>query len=719
MKGGVQSAKADCITVIMLNTQNTPSPDTYFGCNVFNETVMRNCLPKKVFEAVMCTRKMGTPLPKDAADSVANAMKEWAVANGCTHFTHWFQPMTGVTAEKHDAFLTPVSGGVILDFSGKELIKGESDASSFPSGGLRATFEARGYTAWDPTSDAFIKDRTLCIPTGFVSYTGEVLDKKTPLLRSMEAVSRTSVRMLRLFGNDKVQRVMTNVGPEQEYFLIDKASYDAREDLILTGRTLFGAKPPKGEEMDDHYFGNLTQRVSDFMRELDEELWKLGIYAKTEHNEVAPAQHELAPVYTTSNIAADHNQLTMELMKKTALKHGLVCLLHEKPFAGISGSGKHNNWSLSTDDGQNLLDPGDTPQDNMQFLLVLCAFLKGVREYAPLIRLSSASAGNDCRLGGNEAPPTVISVFVGDDLQRVLDAIEQGKSLDDSGKERFNLGVDAMPQFRKDTTDRNRTSPMAFTGNKFEFRMLGSADSISCFNFVMNTIFAHEITEFCDELEKADDFQTALHDLLVRTIRENKDIIFNGNGYGDEWFAECKRRGLPNYPSTVEALMQYDRPEFVKIFEEMNVLNKAEITSRKEILLDNYSKTVGIEAKTMLDIARKKILPVCISYTKDLCEAIAAKEHISPMLRISSAVEDALASQISDLTAGLYDAIEDLREVIQIACRADGVQATAETYRYKVVPAMERLRTTADALEVLIPQEKWPFPAYSEILYNI
>ena len=710
---------ADCTAVFMLNTQTTPSPDTYFGCNVFNETVMRNCLPKKVYEAVMCTRKMGTPLPKDAADSVANAMREWAVANGCTHFTHWFQPMTGVTAEKHDAFLTPVSGGVILDFSGKELIKGESDASSFPSGGLRATFEARGYTAWDPTSDAFIKDRTLCIPTGFVSYTGEVLDKKTPLLRSMEAVSRAAVRMLRLFGNDKVQRVVTNVGPEQEYFLIDKASYDAREDLILTGRTLFGAKPPKGEEMDDHYFGNLTQRVSDFMRELDEELWKLGIYAKTEHNEVAPAQHELAPVYTTSNIAADHNQLTMELMKKIALKHGLVCLLHEKPFANISGSGKHNNWSISTDDGQNLLDPGDTPQDNMQFLLVLCAFLKGVREYAPLIRLSSASAGNDCRLGGNEAPPTVISVFVGDDLQRVLDAIEQGKPLDDNGKERFNLGVDAMPQFRKDTTDRNRTSPMAFTGNKFEFRMLGAADSISCFNFVMNTIFAHEITEFCDELEKAADFQSALHDLLVRTIRENKDIIFNGNGYGDEWFAECKRRGLPNYPSTVEALMQYDRPEFVAIFEEMNVLNKAEITSRKEILLDNYSKTVGIEAKTMLDIARKKILPVCISYTKQLCDAIAAKKQVSPMLQISTAVEDALASQISDLTSSLYAAIDDLREAIQIACRANGVQATAESYRKNVVPAMERLRTTADALEVLIPQEQWPFPAYSEILYNI
>ncbi len=477
--------------------------------------------------------------------------------------------------------------------------------------------------------------------------------------------------------------------------------------------------PPKGEEMDDHYFGNLTQRVSDFMRELDVELWKLGIYAKTEHNEVAPAQHELAPVYTTSNIAADHNQLTMELMKKIALKHGLVCLLHEKPFAGISGSGKHNNWSLSTDDGQNLLDPGDTPQDNMQFLLVLCAFLKGVKEYAPLLRLSSASAGNDCRLGGNEAPPTVISVFIGDDLQRVLDAIESGKPLEGCGKERFCLGVDAMPQFRKDTTDRNRTSPMAFTGNKFEFRMLGAADSISCFNFVMNTIFSHEITAFCDELEKADDFNTALHELLVRTIRETKDIIFNGNGYGDEWFAECKRRGLPNYPSTVESLMQYDRPEFVAIFEEMNVLSRAEITSRKEILLDNYSKTVCIEARTMLDIARKKILPVCISYTKQLCDAVNAKNQLSPALNISTAVEDALVSEISDLTAGLFEAIEDLREQIALAGREHTVIDKAKAYRKTVVPAMERLRTTADALELLIPQDQWPFPPYSEILYNI
>lgn len=695
------------------------APDAYFGCNVFNTEVMRSMLPKKVYEAVMRTRTLGTPLPRDAADVVATAMKDWAVSKGCTHFTHWFQPMTGVTAEKHDAFIAPCGSGVILEFSGKELIKGEPDASSFPSGGLRATFEARGYTAWDPTSDAFIKDRTLCIPTGFVSYTGDVLDKKTPLLRSMEAVSRACVRMLRLFGNENVQRVMTAVGPEQEYFLIDKASYDAREDLILTGRTLFGAMPPKGEEMDDHYFGNLTQRVSDFMRELDEELWKLGIYAKTEHNEVAPAQHELAPIYTTSNIAADHNQLTMELMKKTALKHGLVCLLHEKPFAGISGSGKHNNWSIATDDGQNLLDPGDTPQDNMQFLLVLCAFLKGVKEYAPLLRLSSASAGNDCRLGGNEAPPTVISVFVGDDLQRVLDAIEKGESLDGTGKERFNLGVDAMPQFRKDTTDRNRTSPMAFTGNKFEFRMLGSADSISCFNFVMNTIFAKIITDFCDELEKADDFQAALNDLIVRSIRENKDIIFNGNGYGDAWVEECKRRGLPDYPSTVEALMQYDRPEFVEIFEQNHVLTHAEITSRKEILLDNYSKTVSIEAKTMVDMARKKILPVCIAYTKELCDAALVKSQLSPMLNISDAVENTLAAEISDLTASLYDGIEDLRSQLRAAAETKGIAEQAMAYRKLVVPAMERLRTTADALETLIPQEKWPFPCYSEILYNI
>ncbi|MDD5946264.1 MAG: glutamine synthetase III [Oscillospiraceae bacterium] len=691
------------------------TPDEYFGCNVFNESVMRSYLPRKVFEAVMRTKRMGTALPTDTADVVATAMKDWAVSKGCTHYTHWFQPMTGVTAEKHDAFLSPAGEGVILEFSGKELIKGEPDASSFPSGGLRATFEARGYTAWDPTSDAFIKDRTLCIPTAFCSYTGEVLDKKTPLLRSMEVVSRQTVRMLRLFGNTTVQRVVTTVGPEQEYFLIDKAAYDRREDLILTGRTLFGAKPPRGEEMDDHYFGNLTQRVSDFMRELDEELWKLGIYAKTEHNEVAPAQHELAPVYTTANIAADHNQLTMELMKKTALKHGLVCLLHEKPFAGVSGSGKHNNWSLTTDDGQNLLDPGDTPQDNLQFLLVLCAFLKGVKEYAPLLRLASASAGNDNRLGGSEAPPTVISVFIGDDLQRVLDAIEQGKPLDGCGTEKFNLGVDAMPQFRKDSTDRNRTSPIAFTGNKFEFRMLGAADSISCCNFILNTIFAWEMDQFATELEQAADFDAALKALLVRTIRENKDIIFNGNGYGDAWFAECKRRDLPNYPSTVEALEQYTRDEFVAIFERYGVLNRAEICSRRDVLLENYSKTVSIEAKTMLDMARKMILPTAISYAKEVCDAITAKRIVN----LDATVEEAIAAEISDLTACIYAAANELSEKVGDVARCDDALDTAYYIRKNIVPAMERLRTPADALESLVPSDRWPFPSYSEILYNI
>lgn len=695
---------------------HSAAPNEYFGCNVFNESVMRSCLPRKVFEAVMRTKRMGTALPKDTADVVASAMKDWAVSKGCTHYTHWFQPMTGITAEKHDAFLSPSGeNGVILEFSGKELIKGEPDASSFPSGGLRATFEARGYTAWDPTSDAFIKDRTLCIPTAFCSYTGEVLDKKTPLLRSMEVVSKQTVRMLRLFGNQTVQRVVTTVGPEQEYFLIDKGAYDQREDLILTGRTLFGAKPPRGEEMDDHYFGNLTQRVSDFMRELDEELWKLGIYAKTEHNEVAPAQHELAPVYTTANIAADHNQLTMELMKKTALKHGLVCLLHEKPFAGVSGSGKHNNWSLTTDDGQNLLDPGDTPQDNLQFLLVLCAFLKGVKEFAPLLRLSSASAGNDNRLGGNEAPPTVISVFIGDDLQRVLDAIEQGKPLDGNGKEKFNLGVDAMPQFRKDSTDRNRTSPIAFTGNKFEFRMLGAADSISCCNFILNTIFAWEMNQFATELEQAEDFDTALKELLVRNIRENKDIIFNGNGYGDAWFDECKRRNLPNYPSTVEALQQYTRDEFVEIFETFGVLTRAEITSRRDILLENYSKTVHIEAKTMLDMARKRILPTAVSYSKEICEAIAAKRAVG----LDARVEEAIAAEVSDLTACLYDAVNDLTVQTGKTAQLSGAIETAEFCRKTIVPAMERLRTPADALELLVPAEQWPFPSYSDILYNI
>ena len=544
----------------------------YFGCNVFSDSVMRARLPKNAYKSVMQTKKMGVPLDDDVANIVANAMKDWAVEKGATHYTHWFQPMTGITAEKHDAFITPTEdGNVILEFSGKELVKGEPDASSFPSGGLRATFEARGYTAWDPTSNAFVKDNTLYIPTAFCSYTGEILDKKTPLLRSMEVINEQALRILRLFGNTTATRVTTTVGPEQEYFLVDKKYYDQRKDLMLTGRTLFGAMAPKGQELEDHYFGNIKQRVSDFMKDLDCELWKLGIYAKTKHNEVAPAQHELAPIFTTSNIAADHNQLTMEIMKKVALKHGLVCLLHEKPFAGVNGSGKHNNWSISSNDGQNLLDPGDTPMENMQFLTFLCAIIRGVDEYAPLLRISAASAGNDHRLGANEAPPAIISVFVGDELQRVLDAIENGTSVEPNSDKTFEIGVDALPNFPKDTTDRNRTSPYAFTGNKFEFRMLGSADSISCTNVMMNTIFAQILSEFADELEKADDFKEALKKLLVKTIREHKRVIFNGNGYSDEWIEEAAKRGLPNLVSTVDALPHYIDDKYVSMFEKFKV----------------------------------------------------------------------------------------------------------------------------------------------------
>ena len=567
----------------------------YFGCNVFSDKVMRDRLPKNIYKSVMNTKKFGIALDDDVANVVANAMKDWAIEKGATHYTHWFQPMTGITAEKHDAFITPTEdGNIILEFSGKELVKGEPDASSFPSGGLRATFEARGYTAWDPTSNAFVKDNTLYIPTAFCSYTGEILDKKTPLLRSMEVVNEQALRILKLFGNTTATRVTTTVGPEQEYFLVDKKYYDQRKDLMLTGRTLFGAMAPKGQELEDHYFGNIKQRVSDFMKDLDCELWKLGIYAKTKHNEVAPAQHELAPVFTTSNIAADHNQLTMEIMKKVALKHGLVCLLHEKPFAGVNGSGKHNNWSISSNDGQNLLDPGDTPMENMQFLTFLCAIIKGVDEYAPLLRISAASAGNDHRLGANEAPPAIISMFVGDELQAILDAIENGTSVAENSDKTFEIGVDALPNFPKDATDRNRTSPFAFTGNKFEFRMLGSADSISCTNVMMNTIVAQVLSEFADELEKADDFKSALKKLLVKTIKEHKRVIFNGNGYSDEWIDEAINRGLPNLVSTVDALPHYTDEKYVSMFEKFKVYSKTEIESRKEILLVNYSKVINI-----------------------------------------------------------------------------------------------------------------------------
>ena len=687
----------------------------YFGCNVFNDVAMRERLPKYAYKAVVQTKQFGTALSPEVADVVANAMKDWAIEKGATHYTHWFQPMTGVTAEKHDAFISPAPHGqVILEFSGKELIKGEPDASSFPSGGLRATFEARGYTAWDPTSDAFIKDDSLYIPTAFCSYTGEILDKKTPLLRSMEAVNEQALRILRLFGNTKATRVMTTVGPEQEYFLVDKKYYDQREDLVITGRTLFGAKPPKGQELEDHYFGNIKQRVSDFMKDLDKELWKLGIYAKTKHNEVAPGQHELAPVFTTSNIAADHNQLTMELMKKIALKHGLVCLLHEKPFAGINGSGKHNNWSMSSNDGQNLLDPGDTPQENMQFLTFLCAIIKAVHEYAPLLRLSAASAGNDHRLGANEAPPAIVSMFIGSELEEVIEALENGKKYVSSTAE-FDIGVDALPNFKKDTTDRNRTSPFAFTGNKFEFRMLGSADSISCTNTIMNTIMAEELSQFADELEKADDFKKALKELLVRTIKEHKQIIFNGNGYSDEWIEEAKRRGLPNLVSTVDCVPLYTRPEYVSIFEKFKVYTKVELESRTEILLENYSKVINIEALTMLDMARKQIIPAAVKVTKDVCDAALAKKELG----VDNAFEVGYASRLSALTSGISDAVRVLDEKVISAQGIEDVEATAKFCRSDVFVAMQNLRCLVDELETNVSAKDWPMPSYVDLLFTV
>lgn len=689
----------------------------YFGCNVFGDTVMRARLPKNVYKSVIKTKKMGVPLDNDVANVVANAMKDWAVEKGATHYTHWFQPMTGITAEKHDAFITPTDdGNVILEFSGKELVKGEPDASSFPSGGLRATFEARGYTAWDPTSNAFVKDNTLYIPTAFCSYTGEILDKKTPLLRSMEVVNEQALRMLRLFGNKTATRVTTTVGPEQEYFLVDKKYYDKRKDLVLTGRTLFGAMAPKGQELEDHYFGNIKQRVSDFMKDLDCELWKLGIYAKTKHNEVAPAQHELAPIFTTSNIAADHNQLTMEIMKKLALKHDLVCLLHEKPFAGVNGSGKHNNWSISANDGQNLLDPGDTPMENVQFLTFLCAIIKGVDEYAPLLRISAASAGNDHRLGANEAPPAIISMFIGDELQAILDAIENGTSVTENSDKTFEIGVDVLPNFPKDATDRNRTSPFAFTGNKFEFRMLGSADSISCTNVMMNTIVAQELSEFADELEKAPDFRKALKALLIKTIKEHKRVIFNGNGYSDEWIAEAEKRGLPNLVSTVDALPHYVDDKYVAMFEKFKVYSKTEITSRMDILLENYSKVINIEALTMLDMAKKMILPVSVEYTKKLCDTVNSMNSAG----VDSSLEVSMANKLSGLTRSLSNAIDKL-DTARIASKnyENDVQKLARYYRDEIFSDMQTLRGIADELEMCIPEKMWPFPTYTDLLFRV
>lgn len=690
----------------------------FFACDVFNDEVMKARLPKPVYKAMTKTRKMGTPLDPTYADVVANAIKDWAIEHGATHYTHWFQPMTGSTAEKHDSFISPTDNGmVIMNFSGKELVKGEPDASSFPSGGLRETCSARGYTAWDPTSYCFVKEGSLYIPTVFVSYTGEALDKKTPLLRSMDALSQQAVRILRLFGNTTATKVTSTVGPEQEYFLIDKKMYDQREDLIMTGRTLFGAMPPKGQELDDQYFANLKPRVAAYMADLDEALWKVGVFATTKHNEVAPAQHEMAPVFSTTNISTDQNELAMEVMEKVALKHGLVCLLHEKPFAGVNGSGKHNNWSMATNDGQNLLDPGSTPMENMQFLTFLCAIIKGIDEYADLLRISASSAGNDHRLGANEAPPAIISIFMGEELQSVLDALEAGTSYKSESKV-FEIGVDALPDFPKDSTDRNRTSPFAFTGNRFEFRMVGSSDNIGCPNSLLNAIVAGELSDIADKMEgvPADKFDDELKSLLVSIIKEHKRIIFNGNGYSDEWVAEAEKRGLPNFRSTVDCVPHYADAKNVALLQKFGVLSEKEIKARMEVLLENYAKTINIEALTMIDMAKKKYIPTCITYTKELCDAVAVKKS----LEICTCVEKELAEKVSGLTKDAYTATNKLEEVVAAAAAKDScVLDMAKSYREDVIPVMDALRSAVDSLEVILPSCKWPVPAYSDIIFNV
>ena len=688
-----------------------------FGSLVFNDDVMREKLPKDVYKSLRKTIDRGTDLDINVANVVANAMKDWAVEHGATHYTHWFQPMTGYTAEKHDSFISPTSNGkVIMEFSGKELIKGEPDASSFPSGGLRATFEARGYTAWDPTSYAFIKDGSLYIPTAFCSYGGEVLDKKTPLLRSMEAISEQAVRVLRLFGNTSVRRVNTTVGPEQEYFLVDKKYYEAREDLMFTGRTLFGAKPPKGQELEDHYFGVIKPRVAAFMKELDEELWKLGVYAKTKHNEVAPAQHELAPIFTTTNIASDHNQLTMEMMKKIAERHGLVCLLHEKPFAGVNGSGKHNNWSISTDKGQNLLDPGTTPYENAQFLLFLVAVIKAVDEYQDLLRISVASAGNDHRLGANEAPPAIVSMFVGEELEEVLDAIEKGTDYKGGEKQTMEIGVHVLPNFPKDTTDRNRTSPFAFTGNKFEFRMLGSNQSISGPNIVLNTIVAEELKQFADELEGAEDFTKALNDLIRKTIKEHKRIIFNGDGYAESWPLEAEKRGLLNYKTTVEALPHFIDKKNIDLFTSHNVFTEKEMISRTEILLETYSKTINIEALTLNDMVKKQLLPALSTYTADLAAALAAKTAVVDGIDVS--MEESGLKELSAAQGKLYALSCKLDKELAEVPGGEALE-TATYYRDVIFAEMQGMREVIDAAEEKVSSDVWPVPTYSDIIFRV
>ncbi len=696
----------------MSEKNNVPE---YFGSMVFGETVMKERLPKDVYKSLKKTIKEGTPLDQHIANVVANAMKDWALSKGATHFTHWFQPMTGITAEKHDSFISPCQDGtVIMEFSGKELVKGEPDASSFPSGGLRATFEARGYTAWDPTSYAFIKDGSLCIPTAFCSYTGEVLDKKTPLLRSMDTISNQACRILKLFGKE-CKRVTTTVGSEQEYFLIDKEDYKKRKDLIFTGRTLFGAKPPKGQELDDHYFGSIRPRVMAFMRELDEELWKLGILTKTKHNEVAPCQHEMAPIFTTTNIATDQNQLTMEMMKKVADRHNLVCLLHEKPFEYVNGSGKHNNWSLSTNTGENLLEPGSTPSSNAQFLLFLTAVIKGVDEFQDLLRISVASAGNDHRLGANEAPPAIVSMFVGDELSAILDSIEAGTDYTDAKKTMMSVGVSTLPRIPKDNTDRNRTSPFAFTGNKFEFRMLGSTFNIACTNVMLNTIVAEELCQFADELEKAEDFDTALMMLIQREIKAHKRIIFNGNGYDQKWVEEAEKRGLMNLKTTPDALPHYTDDKNLKLFTKHKIYTEIEIASRKEILLEEYSKTINIEALTMLDMLKKDIIPACIAYNKKIVDAAIAKKEIG----ISADLEIEQAEQLSEKTALLCQRQQALEKALNNVPDLEQGEAAAKYFGNVVIEKMEQTRAVADELEMMIAQNDWPMPTYGKILYYV
>ena len=687
-----------------------------FGSKVFDESVMREKLAKDTYRELEKTIRDGKQLNIKIANAVAHAMKEWAIEQGATHYTHWFQPMTGVTAEKHDGFINPDKDGkVIMEFSGKELIKGEPDASSFPNGGLRATFEARGYTAWDPTSYAFIKNGVLCIPTAFCSYSGHALDKKTPLLRSMQAINKQALRIVKLFGHDDVHTIKTTVGPEQEYFLVDQKYYEQRKDLIYTGRTLFGAPCPKGQELEDHYFGTIKTRVQEFMTDLNKELWKLGILAKTEHNEVAPAQHELAPIFTTTNIATDHNQLTMELIQRVAKKHGLVALLHEKPFEGINGSGKHNNWSLSTDTGLNLLEPGDTPHENAQFLVFLAAIIKAVDEHQDLLRLSVATAGNDHRLGANEAPPAIISIFLGDELTAVLQAIEADKPYDGKEKELMKIGATVLPKFPKDSTDRNRTSPFAFTGNKFEFRMPGSNSSIAGCNIVLNAVIADELEKFANILEGADDFETTLHTLIKDTIKNHKRIIFNGNGYDDSWIEEADKRGLLNLKTTPDALPYFKTEENIELFERQKVLSKEEVESRYEILMDEYEKEINIEALTMLDIAKKDILPAASKFSRELTDTIANKKAIG----IDLTYELETAKKVSEALTEAYQAMVTLEKDVEKLHAIDDVEKSAFYVRDFIIQDMAALRKPCDELEVVTSNEDWPFPTYGKLLFGI